>query len=534
MNTNKSKMTETERTENERKLREKIEQMEAERRAAPQVRGVLQWIRSQGYSLSTALLELLDNSLSAKAKRVVVCMYSDGNMLARMVMMDNGNGMTRQELEDAFVVAGNPKSRAAGDIGKFRVGMKGAAWSQTRELTIASWSPDGSGLVGLRANVESMVDHDTFQPNEVGMVDETWLRNHFKPKDVEAFLEAKTGTMIQINNFWMDCVQHYNEALENVCKAVSSGYVFPSNDVEIECVENEKPAKKIESKDLFHYNDAEDTLDFPAYETVFGVYSAGVGEAHRVIEHVRMDRTFQAGRGVESVRHGEYLEYKLIQKGKKAAASWERIGADEVEKLKDKLIGMIPVRIIQTTEEVDAEERKEFPNRKGFWFFREIRCVGQGLNIGKKIHDRSTNCVERQRMLIQFPPELDEILGSKFNKQMEANNALPSQVLTDALYSLYKQVTGEWTKRTDTPPSSPTANPVATFDALSAGVPQAEAHVEVPTPEPLLQIQNGKVGDGERWIQGHGAAEGLRAWLVALKASDPEKYRQTLEFLAAQ
>ena len=526
-------MTETERAELERTLREKIQALEMERQAAPQVRGILQWIRAQGYSLSSALLELLDNSLSANAKRICVSMYSEGTMLTRMVVMDYGSGMMCQGLEDAFVVAGNPKDRAAGDIGKFRVGMKGAAWSQAKELTIVSWSPDGSGFVGLRANVESMMNHDTFQPDEIGVVDEKWMRSHFVAKDVEAFLKAGKGTMIQINNFWMDCVQHRDDAVDKVCKAISSGYLFEGEDVHIECCVDDMPAEKIESKDLFHFADEEEALDFAPYNTQLGVYSAGLGKAHRVIEHVQMDRQFKAGRGHEFVRKGDYLEYKLIQKGKKAAASFERISADEVEKLKNKLIDMVPVRVIQVNEEVDAEERKEFPNRKGFWFFRNNRCVGQGLTIGKKLHDRSTSYVEQQRMLVRATPKLDEVFGFKFNKQMEANKELPSQALTDALYSLYKQVTSEWTKLSETPPSSPTPTPVLTFnDIPTVSDPPAET-VEVPTTTPVFEVQNGWVTNGRKWIEGYGAADQLLAWLNAVQAENPEKYNKAISFLTS-
>ncbi len=528
----KSKMT-----ENERKLSEKLHAMERERKASPQVRGVLQWIRAQGYSLSSALLELLDNSLSAKAKRIRVCMYSEGTMLGRMVVIDDGSGMTLDELEDAFVVAGKPKDRAAGDIGKFRVGMKGAAWSQTKELTIVSWSPDGTGIVGLRANVESMANRDTFQPDEIGSVDEEWMRAHFVSKDVEAFMNAKKGTMIQINNFWLDCVQHCEDAVDKICKAIGSGYEFGEDDVQIERAVDDEPAETIETRDLFHRHDAEEALDFPPYETALGVYSVGAGKAYRIIEHVQMDRKFKTGRGLEVVQRGDYLEYKLTEKGKKAAASFERISADDVENLKNRLIELIPVRLIQVNAEVDADERKEFPNRKGFWFFRNNRCVGQGLTIGKKLHDRSTSYVEQQRMLVQASPKSDEVCGFKFNKQMEANNPLPSQILTDALYSLYKQVTSEWTKLSETPSSSPTPTPLLTFNSLSEiSTPsvQADAHtrVEVPTVASTLVIQDGRVGDGQIWIEGHGAADGLLAWLTALQTANPAEYRRTLAFFA--
>lgn len=96
-------------------------------------------MRDLGYSLETAIADLIDNSISAGADTIdIICDVSDKNPV--VVIHDNGRGMTADELLDAMRHGtGNPRQhRSLQDLGRFGLGLKTSSFSQCRSLTVVS------------------------------------------------------------------------------------------------------------------------------------------------------------------------------------------------------------------------------------------------------------------------------------------------------------------------------------------------------------------------------------------------------------
>lgn len=96
-------------------------------------------MRDLGYSLETAVADLVDNSISAKATQVdIVCDLEAEN--PTLAVIDNGKGMTEAELLVAMRHgAGHPsETRRADDLGRFGLGLKTASFSQCRRLTVVT------------------------------------------------------------------------------------------------------------------------------------------------------------------------------------------------------------------------------------------------------------------------------------------------------------------------------------------------------------------------------------------------------------
>lgn len=96
-------------------------------------------MRDLGYSLETAVADLIDNSISAGADTIdIICDVSGEHPV--MIILDNGKGMTGDELLDAMRHGtGNPRQhRSPQDLGRFGLGLKTASFSQCRSLTVAS------------------------------------------------------------------------------------------------------------------------------------------------------------------------------------------------------------------------------------------------------------------------------------------------------------------------------------------------------------------------------------------------------------
>ncbi|MCD8409896.1 ATP-binding protein [Tenacibaculum finnmarkense] len=107
--------------------------------AKPNPEFLIKSISEQGYSLETALSDLIDNSISAKANKIEILTehFLDKTSI---FITDNGRGMTKKELGAnlQFPSMDMEKERKDGDLGRFGLGLKTASFSQTRKFTVIS------------------------------------------------------------------------------------------------------------------------------------------------------------------------------------------------------------------------------------------------------------------------------------------------------------------------------------------------------------------------------------------------------------
>lgn len=96
-------------------------------------------IAEQGYSLESALADLMDNSLSANASRIEVLADAEKQPFT-LFLADNGDGMSLAQLKSAmqFPSSSPEDSRSNNDLGRFGLGLKTASFSQTRSFTVLS------------------------------------------------------------------------------------------------------------------------------------------------------------------------------------------------------------------------------------------------------------------------------------------------------------------------------------------------------------------------------------------------------------
>ena len=92
--------------------------------------------RAIGYSLETAVADIVDNSIAAEAKNVDIYFFPINR--AYIAILDNGKGMSEEELFIAMQYGSrNPvEPRNAKDLGRFGLGLKTASLSQCRSLTV--------------------------------------------------------------------------------------------------------------------------------------------------------------------------------------------------------------------------------------------------------------------------------------------------------------------------------------------------------------------------------------------------------------
>lgn len=113
--------------------------MAREHRHPPSAACLSASMRDLGYSLETAIADLIDNSITAGADAIDILCDMSGKPPV-VVILDNGKGMSEVDLLNAMRHGtGSPRQyRSPQDLGRFGLGLKTASFSQCRSLTVVS------------------------------------------------------------------------------------------------------------------------------------------------------------------------------------------------------------------------------------------------------------------------------------------------------------------------------------------------------------------------------------------------------------
>ena len=108
-------------------------------RAAPSASNLIESMRDIGYSLETALADVIDNSITAGATNIDIRADTLGEH-PRIAVVDDGCGMSWKQLMAAMRPGSrNPlEERTKADLGRFGLGLKTASFSQCRRLTVVT------------------------------------------------------------------------------------------------------------------------------------------------------------------------------------------------------------------------------------------------------------------------------------------------------------------------------------------------------------------------------------------------------------
>jgi hypothetical protein len=102
---------------------------------------LMESMRAVGYSLATAIADIVDNSLAAEASAVSIQFSMDVEE-PFLAILDDGKGMSAERARDAMRLAGTGTNiqRGERDLGRFGLGLKTASLSQCRRLTVVTKS----------------------------------------------------------------------------------------------------------------------------------------------------------------------------------------------------------------------------------------------------------------------------------------------------------------------------------------------------------------------------------------------------------
>lgn len=133
---------------------------------------LIESMRDIGYSLETALADVIDNSISARAKTIRV--FADtADPEVRIGVLDDGEGMTEEDLHAAMRLGSRSPldERSLCDLGRFGLGLKTASFSQCRRLTVVT--RHGGFTSGAIWDLEHVAKTDRYSvqvPNDLSSI----------------------------------------------------------------------------------------------------------------------------------------------------------------------------------------------------------------------------------------------------------------------------------------------------------------------------------------------------------------------------
>ncbi len=190
----------------------------------PNPTSLIESMRNMGYSLETAIADIIDNSITAESKNINI--RFDWNRGAPwLAIIDDGIGMDEKVLISAMRLGSqNPlEERKKNDLGRFGLGLKTASFSQCRHLTVLSKNKNGTNcakwdLDSLSSNTNSQWILCLLDKNEIykhpvlSKLENNYLDSNFSGTIVlwENIDRINEGTSKN------DEEKHFNESIANV------------------------------------------------------------------------------------------------------------------------------------------------------------------------------------------------------------------------------------------------------------------------------------------------------------------------------
>ena len=152
-------------------------------------KALINGLRSIGYSFSTAVADIIDNSVSAGASKIDI--HSDPlASIPYFCVLDNGKGMDNAELENAMLPGskrdGIPDSDS--ELGRFGLGLKSASLSQCREFIVVS--KQGHEINGMSFDLDLIEEKDKL------MLKELYADEIEKLPHIDVLSQYESGTLV--------------------------------------------------------------------------------------------------------------------------------------------------------------------------------------------------------------------------------------------------------------------------------------------------------------------------------------------------
>jgi hypothetical protein len=143
--------------------------------ASPDPKSHIKTLMRIGYTMPSAVADILDNSITAQSKTIEIHSLP-GLEEPNLSILDDGIGMSHDELISSMKIGCKDPNdeRKKGDLGRFGSGMKTASFSQARRLTVIS-KREGFPLCAAIWDIDRIEKNNSWC---LEILDEDEIKNH--------------------------------------------------------------------------------------------------------------------------------------------------------------------------------------------------------------------------------------------------------------------------------------------------------------------------------------------------------------------
>ena len=183
---------------------------------------VLQALGRIGYDPVSAILDLVDNSVSASATSVVIKVNTESEeradgqrgrlraILKSLVIVDNGCGMDEKGLDNALTLGSSAQLYHTNTLSKFGMGLKSAASSLGKQLEVISRSEnDLNNVRKVVLDQDLIVEKGKYVYNLTDPTDEDL-------NELDACTDGKSGTLIRITKLFYESLPRTSEIVKEL------------------------------------------------------------------------------------------------------------------------------------------------------------------------------------------------------------------------------------------------------------------------------------------------------------------------------
>ena len=144
--------------------------------------------RAIGYSIESAIADILDNSIAAKARNILI--YYNCNPYPYVAIIDDGAGMDGKRLTESMRYGSTSpvEERDSDDLGRYGLGLKTASLSQCRSLTVIS--KQGTAIEGRRWDLDHINETKMWSLEQLA---DDEIR---KQIEIDKLINLSSGTMV--------------------------------------------------------------------------------------------------------------------------------------------------------------------------------------------------------------------------------------------------------------------------------------------------------------------------------------------------
>lgn len=170
-----------------------------------------------GYKLAEAIADLVDNSIDAEAKNILIRFIRTDDQIRRVLILDDGHGLNDSEISKAMQV-GSSVGKSKASLGKYGIGLKSASLNQARSVSVLSISKGiGAGRKWTHENIKRGWLCEILNSRQV----EDYLSNDFGPLKLKG-----SGTMV----VWED-LQHLKTSAITVDLTIAQSIKSVTNEL---------------------------------------------------------------------------------------------------------------------------------------------------------------------------------------------------------------------------------------------------------------------------------------------------------------